>query len=268
MCSAIQPSMRAEVGAEAQREAFFPEQHVAAVIGADRDDRVVLRKMGDEAALGIDVEHAVQAAWLKSPSVAELVPRDLAHARHDAHAQHDVDRVGHLDADLGQRRAGRPHEVGHDVHRAALHRAAAEAVKFLVHRGGRHPVVGRPGGVRRARADEGAFLDARDVVRVGAMIIAAGQLFLVELDQDARVDRLLRQPLLFLLAAVAPDRSGPGWHSCVHFLDPGADAIVESGDRGHGKAGVILTRARGHGNTKQKPAGPCGRAGFLRRRKD
>jgi hypothetical protein len=161
--------------------------------------------MGDEAALGIDVEHAVQALGEVAVG-AELVPRDLPHAGHDAHAQDDVDRVGELDADLGQRRAGRAHQVGHDVHRAALHRAAAEAVKLFVHRGGRHPVIGRPGGVRRAGADEGAFLDARDVVRIGAMVIAAGQLLLVELDQDARVDGLLRQALLFLLAAVAPEK--------------------------------------------------------------
>ena len=61
MCSAIQPSMRPRYDPSRKRQALLPQQHVAAVVGADRDDRVVLREMGDEAALGINVEHAVQA---------------------------------------------------------------------------------------------------------------------------------------------------------------------------------------------------------------
>jgi len=62
-------------------------------------------------------------------------------------------------------------------------------------------MIGRSGGVRRAGADDGALLDAGDIVRIRAMIIAAGQLLLVELDQDALIDGLLRQALLFLFAA-------------------------------------------------------------------
>ncbi len=45
---------------------------------------------------------------------------------------------------------------------------------------GGHPVVGRPGLVLRRRADERELLDARDVVRVAAVEVAAGELLLVE----------------------------------------------------------------------------------------
>ena len=36
-----------EIGTDAERETFLAKQHVAAVTGADRDDRVVLREMAD-----------------------------------------------------------------------------------------------------------------------------------------------------------------------------------------------------------------------------
>ena len=45
-----------EIRTDAQRETFFAQQDVAAVTGADRDNRVVLRKMTDEAPLRIDIE--------------------------------------------------------------------------------------------------------------------------------------------------------------------------------------------------------------------
>ena len=51
-----------EIRADAQRETFLAQQHVAAVTGADRNDRVVLREMADEAALGIHIEQRMHAA--------------------------------------------------------------------------------------------------------------------------------------------------------------------------------------------------------------
>jgi hypothetical protein len=60
----------------------------------------------------------VQAA-VEVVAVAEHVERLVAHARHDAHVEHDVDAVGELDADLRHRRADRAHDVGDHVHRAA-----------------------------------------------------------------------------------------------------------------------------------------------------
>ena len=108
---------------------FLLKQDVAAVTGANRDDRVVLRKMTDEAPLRIDIEQRMHPAvpfrlWI----AAEPFDRDLPHARHDAHAEHDVDGIGDFEPDLGQRRIGRPHDVGHDKHGAPAHRAFEHAM--------------------------------------------------------------------------------------------------------------------------------------------
>ena len=190
---------------------------------------------------GLHVEHAVQALG-ETAVGAELVPRDLPMRVMMPHAEHDVDRIGQLHAHLGQRRAGQAHEVRHDVHGAALHGAAAQAVELLVHLGGLHPVIGRAGGLGRAGADEGKVLDARDVVGIGAVQVAAGEFFLVELDEHAHVDGLLREAFLFLFAAVAPDDLvGPA--ELRHLVDPGVKAGVRGGarlggwgrDGGHGK---------------------------------
>ena len=59
--------------------------------------------------------------------VAEHVERALAHAGHDPHRHRDVGGVRELDADVAScREPSGPIENGHDVHRAALHRAAEE----------------------------------------------------------------------------------------------------------------------------------------------
>ncbi len=44
-----------EIGTDAQGETFFAEQNVAAITGADRNDRVVLWKMADEPPGRIDI---------------------------------------------------------------------------------------------------------------------------------------------------------------------------------------------------------------------
>ena len=194
----------AEVAADAEREALLPEEDVAAVAGADGPDRVVLREVADEAALRVAVERGVQAA-VEVVRVAEHVERDATHAGHDPHVEHDVDAVGQLDADLRHLRAGRSHDVRHDVHRAALHRAVEELAELGVGLAGRHPVVGGAGLVLCRRADERELLDARDVVRVRAVQVAAGELLLVQRLDDLLRDGLVRQPLLLGLAAVAPD---------------------------------------------------------------
>src|SRR5208282_4684708 len=67
---------------DSQRHAFLAQQGVAAVAGADRPDGVVLRKMADEPAVGIDVERAVNAA-AEVVAVAEHLERARAHPRHD-----------------------------------------------------------------------------------------------------------------------------------------------------------------------------------------
>jgi hypothetical protein len=48
-------------------------------------------------------------AAIEIVTFAELTISDLAHARHDSHAQNDVYRIGKLDPDFGQARPGRAH---------------------------------------------------------------------------------------------------------------------------------------------------------------
>ena len=96
------------------------------------------------------------SAFGSSPSRSD---GHVAHPRHDAHAQHDVDRVGDFEPDLGQRRIRRSHDVGHDEHRPPAHRAFQHAVQLAVRLGGLRPVVGRAGFFLRRRADEGELLD-------------------------------------------------------------------------------------------------------------
>ena len=120
----------------------------------------------------MDIEHAVNAA-IEIARGAEVFERDLAHAGHDAHAEHDVDRIRQFDTDLGKRRAGRTHELGNDVNGAPLHGDVEQSVQTLLHFGRISPVVQRAGFFRRFGADESEFLDARDVVRGRAMIITA-----------------------------------------------------------------------------------------------
>ena len=167
MCSASQPCCAGEIGTDAQRETFLAQQNISAVTGADRDDGVVLREMTDETALRIHIEQRMHAAvpfrfWV----VAEPFDRDRPHARHDAHAEHDINRIGDFKSDLGQRRIGRAHDVGNDEHGAAAHRAF-EQIRAVSNRSlPARPIVRRTGFFLRRRANESELLDPRDVVRV------------------------------------------------------------------------------------------------------
>ena len=117
----------AEIRTDPQRETLLTEQHIPAVVGAHGNDCVIVRKMRDVTAIGVHVQHAMQAA-IEIVAVAKLFVGYPAHSRHDPHAQHHVEGIGQLDADLGERRAGRSHEVGDDVHRATAHGSVAKLV--------------------------------------------------------------------------------------------------------------------------------------------
>src|ERR1700757_2606500 len=103
-------------------------------------------------------------AAVEISAVSKLRVSDLPHARHDPHAEDDIDGVGQFEADLRQRRTGRAHEIWDNVHGAPMHAAARETVKFLVHFAGWRPIVGGAGLLLRLRADVSALLDAGDVV--------------------------------------------------------------------------------------------------------
>ena len=149
---------------------------------------------------------------------------DVAHARHDAHAEHDVDRVGNFEADFGQRRIRRTHDVGNDEHRPPLHRALQHAVEFCVSLGGLGPIVRRAGFFFRRRADERELLDARDIVWIRAMQIRARNFLLVQLQDHALLLRFAEQVVVLLLRTVAPEnilrlgQAGDFLHPIEHRL--------------------------------------------------
>ena len=204
MCSASQPSLLPEPARQAQRHALLAEQRVAAVSRSDRPDGVVFGEVHDEAALGVEVAERVQAVR-EVVRIAQMVERDLADARHDAHAQDDVLAVGDLDADLRELRARRPHQERDDVERASLHGAREERRQLRARVARCHPVVVRSRVLLRARADEREMFGAGDVVRCAPVEVAAGKLLLVQLDQLAGGERFLNQLLLFRVGAVAVD---------------------------------------------------------------
>ena len=98
--------------------------------------------------------------------VAEAFDRDLAHARHDPHAEHDINGIGDFEADFGQRRIGRPHHVRHDEQSATAHRALKQALQFCIRLARFAPVVGRAGFFFGRRTDESELLHPSDVVRI------------------------------------------------------------------------------------------------------
>ena len=90
---------------------------------------------------------------------AQGVEGGLAHARHDAHGEHDVLRVGDFDAELRILGVERAHAEGDHVHRAALHAAVVESRHRLLHLHRIGPVVGVPGVALGLGADERLILD-------------------------------------------------------------------------------------------------------------
>ena len=82
-----------------------------------------------------------------------------------------------------------------------------------------------PGAVLGGRTDEGAFLDAGDVVGIGGGPERVGLLLLVQLDEGARVDEAGRHAVPLVGGAVAPhDAVGHG--QVRDLAHPGEESIV------------------------------------------
>ncbi len=209
-------------GGDTQRQAFFAQQRVATIarsVGPDLarlgvvDDvfggrvagpRHVALPRRQGGAHCVHARHEVAIA-------AQHVIDGAAHARHEPHVDHHVGAVGELDADVGDRRAQRPHAERDDVHRAAAH-AAIEQARLAVapvlqdgaHLVGGHPVVGGARVLGPRRADEGAVLDPRHVGRIGPRQIRVGALDGVEALERAGRDHLVAQAVVLGLTAVTP----------------------------------------------------------------
>ena len=180
--------------------------------------------MRDIAALRIHVQHAMKAA-VEFIAVAELLEGDVAHARHDSHAERYVKGVGEFNPHFRKRRTWRSHEVRNHVHRTSAHCARAIAAKLLIHFLRRHPVIRWAGFLLVHSAYKCGLFDTGDIVGIRAMIIAAWQLLLVELDQNPLFDRFSRQRPSFRLRAIAPEDVFrlAKFH---HLRDPGQHGLI------------------------------------------
>jgi hypothetical protein len=128
-------------------------------------------------------------------------------------------------ADLGEGRANRPHEIRNHVEGAAAHGTAAKGLEFLIHLPGSGPIVGGACFVAHFGANVGALFDAGDVVGIGTVVIAAGKFLLVEFDENAHLDGLRGEKLLFRFRAVTPEHAV--WLAEFGFaFDPGQEGLV------------------------------------------
>ncbi len=229
-----------DVGGDAEGEAFFAEERVAAVAAAvgpdlagfgEVDDVLfVVAGPGDVLLAGCegcaDGVHAGDDALFVFVDFGEDGGAD---AGHDAHVDDGVGGVGELDADLGHGRADGAHGVGKDVHGAAAHGCRGRGLlELLAHHVGVFPVVGGAGGVFGERADEGAIFDAGDVVGGGAGEEAAGPELFVELGEGAGVDELVAEEVVLGLRAVDPV-DAVGLAEVGHLFDPADEVFVGGG---------------------------------------
>ena len=124
-----------DCGAEAQGQAFFPQERITAVAGAVRPDGIFIREMADiflfhrRAGPGNVLLPFFQGSsdrvetWNKILTFVEEVNQFPADTRHDVHITDDIRTVGNLHGYLRPGRTDRPHGEGDDVQGAAFHTA-------------------------------------------------------------------------------------------------------------------------------------------------
>ena len=192
------------IGGYAQSKALFAQQNVSAVTGVDRNNGVVLGELADISLFLVDVAFAVKSS---DPvvAVAENVKNGLAHSCHDCHVEHNINGIGDFDTDLGKLGANGTHGVRNYIHGSALIAVSCDVGKHFIGFAGLHPVVGGACLLLGGSADKGAALNTGNVVNGGAVEVASGELFLVELDHFAGSAGFLAELLKLLLAAVDPN---------------------------------------------------------------
>ena len=72
------------------------------------------------------------AVPLRFHVMAEPFHGDRAHAGHDSHAEYDVFRIGDFEANLGERRVRRAHDVRDDEQRAPAHRSLQQSLQLRI----------------------------------------------------------------------------------------------------------------------------------------
>ena len=215
-----------QVRSDTQSEALFAQQHIAAVSRVHGNDGVVLRELADPAILRIHIALAVHTAH-PVVRVAQYIQNSLAHSGHDVHVQHNVDRIGDLDTDLGEGRTNGTHGIGNDIHGSALVSTGSDVIEHFISLRGLHPMVGGAGVLFFSGADQSSVLHTGHVVLCGSVQIAVGQQLLVELDHLAGFHSLRLQGVDLFLRTVDPnDLRGLGQFH--FFVQPRKQGLVGS----------------------------------------
>ncbi len=143
--------------------ALFPQQRITAVTGAIALNHQLMRKVHDEASVGVELADRMQAAYERALTI-DPVEGWSAHSGHEPHICHDIGAVGDLDAAAGIGRVDGPHAVRNHIERAAVHTAIEQDLHVCLRRV--HPVIVRPSFALLGSADEGEVFDPRHIVGV------------------------------------------------------------------------------------------------------
>ena len=175
---------------------LFGEVHDVFGVGIARPRDVGLT-LGEGLADRVNTGHEIAIG-------TEHVEYRRTHASHDLHVDHDVGRVGDLDADLGDVGAERAHAEWNHVHGPAPHATVKQLVECRLHLLGVGPVIGRTGVDCGLAADEGPILDSGDIARVAPGQEAAWAGRLVEADEGSGLDHRIAQRVVLLVGSITP----------------------------------------------------------------
>src|SRR5260370_32566824 len=103
-------------------------------------------------------------------TLAQLTISNLAHASHDSHTQNHVDRVGKLDPDFGQARAGGTHQIWNHVHPSSTHRALSQALKLAVPLRWSNPIIRGSGFITARRAYIFALFNPSHILNLPSVV--------------------------------------------------------------------------------------------------
>ena len=180
--------------------------------------------MNDVSVLFVDISASVKTLDVVS-ALAESLKNVVANACHNKHVKYNVDRVCKLDTVLCEGGAYYTHGVGNNVHCASLHRALVKLGELFLALCGIHPVVDVTCVFLLGSTDKGSPCNTCNVVNSGAVEVATGKLFLIQLDDLAGSTSLSSESICLLFAAVDPNDLVGLSHS-GHIVDPIKNILV------------------------------------------
>ena len=192
------------IRSDSQCKALLAEQYVAAVTAVDGDNSVVLRELADISLFRVDLALSVSTSY-EVVAVAESFEYVVAYSGHNSHIQYDVNGIGKLDTNLGDRTAYGTHRERNYVHSTTLVSVFENALQFCVCLLRLPPVVGRTAVFFLTGANESSSFYTSNVVGVGAVEQATGKGLLIELNHFSSGKSFFGQSVVLLFFAGNPN---------------------------------------------------------------